>query len=65
MARFALSTVLPCPAAPSDFGAGSGGAEPERAEPGGARSEGAEPGVAECGGAEPDGAGLGGPSGAS
>ncbi|CAI7759780.1 unnamed protein product, partial [Closterium sp. NIES-54] len=64
-ARFALSTVLPCPAAPSDFGAGSGGAEPERAEPGGARSEGAEPGVAECGGAEPDGAGLGGPSGAS
>ncbi|CAI5957332.1 unnamed protein product [Closterium sp. NIES-64] len=43
-------------------GAGSGGAEPERAEPGGAGSGGAEfggaeAGVAESGGAEPEGAG--------
>ncbi|CAI7831984.1 unnamed protein product, partial [Closterium sp. NIES-54] len=42
-------------------GVGSGGAEPERAEPGGAEfggaeSGGAEPGVAESGGAEPEGA---------
>ncbi|CAI7732557.1 unnamed protein product [Closterium sp. NIES-54] len=37
-------------------GAGSGGAEPERAEPGGAESRGAEPGVDESGGAEPEGA---------
>ncbi|CAI7893487.1 unnamed protein product, partial [Closterium sp. NIES-53] len=37
-------------------GAGSGGAEPERAEPGGAESGGAEPWVAESGGAEPEGA---------
>ncbi|CAI7866680.1 unnamed protein product [Closterium sp. NIES-53] len=41
-------------------GAGSGGAEPERAEPGGAK-----PGVAECGGAEPNSTGPGGPLGAS
>ncbi|CAI7897552.1 unnamed protein product, partial [Closterium sp. NIES-54] len=51
-------------------GAGTGGAEPERAElggagSGGAESWGAEPGVAGCGGAEPDGAGRRGPSGAS
>ncbi|CAI7832652.1 unnamed protein product, partial [Closterium sp. NIES-54] len=56
-------------------GAGSGGAEPERAEPRGAKSGGAERGVAESGGAEPKGAeparvesggaAPGGPSGAS
>ncbi|CAI7746167.1 unnamed protein product [Closterium sp. NIES-53] len=45
-------------------GAGSGGAEPERAEPAGAASGGAEPGAAGSGGVEPAGAGPGGPSGA-
>ncbi|CAI7756613.1 unnamed protein product [Closterium sp. NIES-53] len=44
-------------------GAGSGGAEPERAEPGGAGSRGAEPEVAEGGGAESASAGPGGSSG--
>ncbi|CAI7809367.1 unnamed protein product, partial [Closterium sp. NIES-54] len=43
-------------------GAGSGGAEPERAEPWGAASGGADPGAAGSGGVEPAGAGPGGPS---
>ncbi|CAI7877829.1 unnamed protein product [Closterium sp. NIES-53] len=45
-------------------GAGSGGAQPERARPGGADSGGAEPGSVGSGGVEPVGAGTGGRSGA-